>query len=60
MKKFVEAWHKNFNDNKYPKGFYFDSIKAVKLATNKEELANIIIGLLHWKDGKVKKIHWEM
>ncbi|MGD6967398.1 hypothetical protein ACQCVP_13285 [Rossellomorea vietnamensis] len=55
MKAFVSAWSKRFNNEKYPYDFYIDSLKRIEISASMEELAETVIGMLHWKDGKVSK-----
>ncbi|MFD2212319.1 hypothetical protein [Metabacillus endolithicus] len=53
MKEFVEAWKQKFHDEKYSKTFYSQSLKNIKESKNNEQLGQLIILMLHWKDGKV-------
>ena len=55
MKAFLNAWAVKYEDQKYLKGFYFDSLVKIRQADCPEVLAAGIIGMLHWKDGKVKR-----
>lgn len=54
MEVFFEAWQKKYDDSKYPRRLYFESIQAIRKANNPSELGDAIIQMLHWKDGKVR------
>ena len=53
MRAFVHAWSNKFDDSKYPHHFYTESLKSIETANSIDALAENIIGMLHWKDGKV-------
>ncbi|MFS0862054.1 hypothetical protein [Fredinandcohnia sp. 179-A 10B2 NHS] len=59
MKPFIEAWSSKFQAEKYPLDFYFSRIEGVQDSKTPQEAGNYIIELLHWKDGKVKKVNGE-
>lgn len=55
MKTFIISWAGIYDDEKYPKDFYFESLKKIRSAETPQQLADGIVGMLHWKDGKVRK-----
>ena len=57
MRSFLNAWAQKYDSTKYSREFYFDSIQAIKKSDNPAELSKLIIGMLHWKDGKVWENH---
>lgn len=50
---FINSWKNKYDSKNYPPDFYFQSLTKIRLSSNPHELAEYIIGLLHWKDGKV-------
>lgn len=56
MKTFIISWADIYNDEKYPRDFYFESLKRIHGAETPRQLADGIVGMLHWKDGKVRKV----
>ncbi len=55
MRSFIAAWNKWFDERKYPRRFYSDTLKKNSLSNNSEELGKHVIYFLHWNDGKVVK-----
>ncbi|MBU9714127.1 hypothetical protein [Evansella tamaricis] len=53
MHNFVDAWRGKYDSRKYSKKFYHDCLKKIQNASTSKELSRCVIGLLHWKDGKV-------
>ncbi|RXI96296.1 hypothetical protein DS745_21435 [Anaerobacillus alkaliphilus] len=54
MKFFVEAWSTKFQSDKYPLDFYRTNIEEIQTADTQDRVGELIINLLHWKDGKVR------
>jgi hypothetical protein len=55
MKFFIDAWSTKFQLDKYPLDFYTQNIQDIQLADTPVKVGELIINLLHWKDGKVRK-----
>jgi hypothetical protein len=55
MKNFIKSWAANFDDRKYPREFYFDCLIGVQKAEMPNTLAEYLVHMLHWKDGKVEE-----
>ncbi len=53
MRAFIDAWRKKFDDRKYSRKFYSDTLNKISQAKNSTELGKHIIHFLHWKDGKL-------
>ncbi len=55
MQSFIEAWSKQYDEDKYSTDFFLGLLKKVQESKNSLDLGHSIIRLIHWKDGKVFK-----
>ncbi|WP_078544801.1 hypothetical protein [Litchfieldia alkalitelluris] len=55
MKLFVEAWKDRFAFQKYSVDFYYSCLNELHHTKDHIRFGELIIGMLHWKDGKVRE-----
>jgi hypothetical protein len=52
--KIINSWADRFDDLKYPRDFYIETLASVSTAQESEQVGQLVIHMLQWKDGKVK------
>jgi hypothetical protein len=52
--KIVDCWATQFNDSKYPRDFYLHILTSISTAQESDEMGQLVIRMLQWKDGKVQ------
>ncbi|MFC4321308.1 hypothetical protein [Litchfieldia salsa] len=55
MKSFVDAWKDRFSFDKYSLEFYYSCLEEIQKTNDPNRLGELVIGMLHWKDGKVRE-----
>jgi hypothetical protein len=52
--KIVNYWADRFDESKYPRDFYLETLSSISASQESEEVGRFVIRLLQWKDGKVQ------
>jgi len=49
---FVARWEPSYDTRKYPVDFYLNCTASARQAKSPENLKDVLLAVLHWKDGK--------
>ena len=52
--KIIDSWAARFDDSKYPRDFYLQTLASLSTAKESEKIGQFVIRMLQWKDGKVQ------
>jgi hypothetical protein len=52
--KIMDSWATRFDDSKYPRDFYLQTLASLSTAQEPEKMGRCMIRMLQWKDGKVQ------
>ena len=52
--KIIDSWATRFDDSKYRREFYLQTLASFSKAEESEKIGKFVIRMLQWKDGKVQ------
>ncbi len=52
--KIIDTWADRFDESKYPRDFYLETLASVSRAQESGKVGQLVIHMLQWKVGKVQ------